>query len=105
MSSTNGASTSRIGCDIGGTFTDVAAIDENGRLFVGKRLTTHGSEADAVIAAIQDTNVDLTTDGLIVAHGTTLVINALLERRGSKAGLVTTKGFADVLDIARGTRS
>ncbi|MFJ8023542.1 hydantoinase/oxoprolinase family protein [Streptomyces sp. NPDC096311] len=97
-------SVSRVGCDIGGTFTDVAAVDEDGRLVVGKRLTTHGTESQAVLAAVRDTGVDLTRDGTIVAHGTTLVINALLERRGSAVGLVTTEGFSDVLDIARANR-
>jgi N-methylhydantoinase A len=95
----------RIGVDIGGTFTDVAAVDAEGRLHIGKRLTTHGQEADGVIAAVGDTSLDLSAEDLIVAHGTTLIINAVLERRGSKAALVTTEGFADVLDIARSTRT
>jgi N-methylhydantoinase A len=96
---------SRIGVDIGGTFTDVGAVDEDGRLYVGKRLTTHGAESDGVLAAVVDTKFNLSRDALIVAHGTTLVINALLERKGSKVAIVTTTGFADLLDIARATRS
>jgi N-methylhydantoinase A len=94
---------SRIGVDIGGTFTDVAAVDTSGNLVVGKRLTTHGSEGDGVIAAVRDTGIDLAST-TILAHGTTLVINALLERKGVKVGLVTTEGFGDVLDIGRGNR-
>ncbi|MET4898523.1 hydantoinase/oxoprolinase family protein [Sphingomonadaceae bacterium jetA1] len=95
----------RIGCDIGGTFTDVAAVDAEGRLHIGKRLTTHGNEHQGVIQAIQDTAVDLASPDLIVAHGTTLVINSLLERHGANVALVTTLGFPDVIDVGRGNRS
>jgi N-methylhydantoinase A len=95
----------RIGADIGGTFTDVAAVDAEGRLHIGKRLTTHGEEHRAVITAIQDTDVDLRSSDAVVAHGTTLVINALLERKGARVAFVTTEGFADTLDIGRGNRS
>jgi N-methylhydantoinase A len=101
----NTTSICRIGADIGGTFTDVAAVDNQGRLHIGKRLTTHGSEHEGVIQAVSDTGVDTRAPGTILAHGTTLVINALLERRGARVALVTTEGFADVLDIGRGNRS
>ncbi|SCW38151.1 N-methylhydantoinase A [Sphingobium faniae] len=97
--------TTRIGADIGGTFTDVAAVDSEGRLYIGKRLTTHGAEHEGVIQAVRDTGVDLSAPDTILAHGTTLVINALLERKGAKVALVTTEGFADLLDIGRGNRS
>lgn len=98
-------STTRIGADIGGTFTDVAAVDAGGRLYIGKRLTTHGAEHEGVIQAVADCGVDSTPAGTILAHGTTLVINSLLERHGANAALVTTEGFADVLDIGRGNRT
>ena len=93
----------RIGADIGGTFTDVASI-QFGTLRIGKRLTTHGSEGDAIIQALTDADAPLTGDRTILAHGHTLVINSLLERKGAKVALVTTKGFADILDIGRGSR-
>jgi N-methylhydantoinase A len=96
---------SRIGVDIGGTFTDVAAVDSQGRLHIGKRLTTHGAENEGAIQAVLDTGIDPNASGTLLAHGTTLVINALLERRGANVALVTTSGFADVLDIGRGNRS
>ena len=98
-------STTRVGADIGGTFTDVAAVGADGRLYIGKRLTTHGAEHEGVIQAVADCGVDSTPPDTILAHGTTLVINALLERRGANVALVTTEGFADVLDIGRGNRS
>lgn len=97
--------TSRIGIDIGGTFTDVAIVDSDGKLRLGKHLTTHGAEGEGVLAALRGTAFDLSNRGTIVAHGTTLVINALLERKGARVGFVTTKGFADVLDIGRGNRA
>jgi N-methylhydantoinase A len=103
MASTGGYS--RIGVDIGGTFTDVAAVDSQGRLRIGKRLTTHGAENEGAIQAVLDTGIDPNANGTLLAHGTTLVINALLERKGAKVALVTTRGFADVLDIGRGNRS
>jgi N-methylhydantoinase A len=56
------------------------------------------------MGAVRETGVDLTREGTIVAHGTTLVINAVLERKGSVVGLVTTEGFADVIDIGRANR-
>ena len=97
--------TSRIGVDIGGTFTDVAAVDASGRLHIGKRLTTHGSEHEGVIQAVRDTGVDANAPSSILAHGTTLVINALLERKGARVGFVTTAGFKDLLDIGPGNRT
>jgi N-methylhydantoinase A len=100
----DGPGGARIGVDIGGTFTDVAAVDEGGALRIGKRLTTHGSEEVGVLEAVTDTAVGLTDPGAILAHGTTLVINALLERKGARVALVTTAGFEDVLDLARGNR-
>ncbi len=94
----------RIGVDIGGTFTDVATVEHDGRLRIGKRLTTHGNEEAGVIAAVADTGGDLSGAETILAHGTTLVINALLERKGARVGLVTTRGFADVLEIGKASR-
>lgn len=72
--------------------------------YASKRLTTHGAEQRGVVDAIADTRVALDSPGLILAHGTTLVINSLLERRGANIALVTTAGFADILDIGRGNR-
>jgi N-methylhydantoinase A len=94
----------RAGADIGGTFTDVAAVDADGYLHIGKRLTTHGSEGDGVLAALADTAADLSGPESILAHGTTLVINALLERKGARVGLVVTEGFGDVIEGGRSSR-
>ncbi len=94
----------RIGADIGGTFTDVAAVDALGTLRIGKRLTMHGAEDEGVVAAIGDTGIEFTGARTILAHGHTLVINSLLERKGARVGLLTTEGFADVIDMGRGSR-
>ncbi|MFJ7212617.1 hydantoinase/oxoprolinase family protein [Amycolatopsis sp. NPDC098790] len=90
----------RIGVDIGGTFTDVCAVDESGIVAVAKVLTTHDEPARAVeegLAAL------LTDAGAVeqVVHGTTLVTNALIERKGSRTALLATAGFRDVLEMRR----
>ena len=103
LSEVAGQPPTRIGADIGGTFTDIASI-QAGRLRVGKRLTTHGSEGDGIIQAVADAEVPLTDAHTVIAHGHTLVINALLERKGAHTALVTTQGFGDMLDVGRGSR-
>jgi N-methylhydantoinase A len=95
--------TSRIGVDIGGTFTDTAACGVDGILRVGKTLSTPGSEGAGVLNSIANSGVNLSEAALFV-HGTTLVINALLERRGVRAALVTTQGFGDIVALGRGSR-
>ena len=95
--------TVRIGVDIGGTFTDVAAVGPDGATHLGKRLTTMGAENEAAVAAAIDSGVPWTPD-TILAHGTTLVINALLERRVARTALVCTIGFADIHELATDSR-
>ena len=99
----------RIGVDIGGTFTDVVLWnDAGGALRRDKLLTTPDDPSRAVVDGIHRI---LARDGLrpsdlsSVIHGTTLVANALIERRGVRTGLVTTAGFRDVLEIGREWRS
>ncbi len=94
-----------LGIDIGGTFTDIVVFDhEQGTQFARKVLTTHGDPAEGVIAGMRQV---LTEDGLPpsrigrVVHATTLFTNAMIERKGAPTGLITTKGFRDVLEIGR----
>ena len=99
----------RIGIDVGGTFTDVAMVDEStGAIEITKVPTTpshveqgvmNGVTAGLAAEKIDPTNVSL------LSHATTVVTNALLEQRGARAGFVTTRGFRDVLEIRRGSRS
>jgi len=94
----------RVATDIGGTFTDLVAFDdEAGTLVVGKASTTPADLPLGVLDAVAAAEVSLAGVGELV-HGTTVVINALTERRGARTALVTTKGFRDVLEIGRGNR-
>ncbi|WP_425409889.1 hydantoinase/oxoprolinase family protein [Hyphococcus sp.] len=94
---------SRVGIDIGGTFTDVAAAGSDGKIYIGKRLTSSGNEHLAAAQAAGESGVELSSVDLL-AHGTTLVINALLERETARTALVTTKGFADIHELATDAR-
>ena len=98
----------RLGCDIGGTFTDFVLLnDETGEIKTYKCLTTPRDPSDAVeqgIQTMQGKTPDLVQKLDEVIHGTTLVINSIIERKGAKTGLITTKGFRDVLEIGRGIR-
>jgi N-methylhydantoinase A len=95
--------TRRLGIDIGGTFTDLATVDGSGNVTVAKVLTTSGSEERGVLNAIDASGVEIASTDVLV-HGTTLVINALLERKGARVALVTTKGFRDVHELGRTSR-
>jgi N-methylhydantoinase A len=92
----------RIGVDIGGTFTDLVALDETtGAVVTTKALSTPRELLDGVLRCVDQAGVAL-ADCRLVIHGTTIGINALLERKGARTGLVTTQGFRDVLEIGRG---
>lgn len=91
----------RIAVDIGGTFTDVAAFDEHtGVAVLGKALSTPRNLVDGIMAALERTGAPPATADLII-HGSTIVINAILQRRGARTALITTKGFRDVYEIGR----
>jgi N-methylhydantoinase A len=94
----------RVGVDIGGTFTDVVAFDEaSGSLTMAKALSTPGDLARGVQDAVTKSGVHLDqTQSLI--HGSTVVINAIIERSGAKTALLTTMGFRDVYEIGRVNR-
>lgn len=92
----------RIGVDIGGTFTDLVALDETtGTVVNAKALSTPSELIDGVLRCVDQAGVDL-ADCRLVLHGTTIGINALLEGKGARTGLLTTQGFGDVLEIGRG---
>ena len=98
----------RLGCDIGGTFTDFVLLnDQTGELAVHKCLTTPKDPSDAVEIGIRA--LEGKVDGCVakldeIIHGTTLVINSIIERKGVKTGLITTRGFRDVLELGRESR-
>jgi N-methylhydantoinase A len=94
----------KVGVDIGGTFTDLCAVDGTGIVAVGKVLTTHDEPARAVeegLAALFADAGIAASDVEQVVHGTTLVTNALIERKGSRTALLATAGFRDVLEMRR----
>lgn len=97
----------KIGIDIGGTFTDIVLIKPKGELCIGKVLTT---PHDPSIAVIEGLSLLLQEEGVApegitnAIHGTTLVTNAIIERKGAKTGLITTRGFRDALEIGREMR-
>jgi N-methylhydantoinase A/oxoprolinase/acetone carboxylase beta subunit len=98
----------RLGCDIGGTFTDFVLLnDRTGELTINKCLTTPKDPSDAVEHGVRE--LAAKAPGFVekmdeVIHGTTLVINAIIERKGAKTGLITTRGFRDVLELGRESR-
>ena len=93
-----------IGVDVGGTFTDILALDENtGEVRVAKVPSTRGDQSAGFLSGIKAATDDLGAVSTII-HGTTVATNALLERKGAKAGIITTAGFRDVLEMRRRDR-
>src|SRR6202795_1472219 len=96
---------SRIGVDIGGTFTDLVWVDETtGAVRVGKLLTTPKDPSQAVeegVVTLLHEAGAATTAVRALIHGTTLATNALIERKGARVGLLTTAGFRDAVEIGR----
>jgi N-methylhydantoinase A len=97
-----------VGVDVGGTFTDTVAVDDDGRLFVGKAPSVVDNVAEGVIASLRDLarNAKLDLPGLLrdtrfLGHGTTVGTNALLTRRGARVGLLITAGFEHTPIIQR----
>src|SRR5258707_5649320 len=100
--------TTRIGVDIGGTFTDFVLHDEErGLIRTGKRLATPEAPDRAVVEGVvrllEETHTAANQIHSIV-HGTTLITNTVLERTGAKVGLITTEGFRDILEMGREIR-
>ncbi len=93
----------RVAVDIGGTFTDLVCIDANGELHRAKADSTPEALEVAVLEVLARSGVDpASVDSFL--HGSTVVINAITERSGARTALVTTRGFRDVLEIARANR-
>src|SRR2546428_11344124 len=100
-----------IGIDTGGTFTDCVVMDADGRLVTAKAPPTPDDFAEGVMESLRlaAERLALTTEGLLrdtarLALGTTVGTNAMLQRRGARVGLITTRGHRDVIHIMRGAR-
>jgi N-methylhydantoinase A len=94
----------RVGVDIGGTFTDLVLLDGSGRLHTKKVSSTVDDYARAITDGLGEVFRDTGIAGADVAevlHGTTVASNAVLEQKGARTGLITTRGFRDVLEIRR----
>ena len=95
---------SRVAVDIGGTFTDLVAYDPGSACVrVGKSLTTDQRLSDGVFACLSQAEIELSEVGHFM-HGSTIAINTVIQRRGARAGLITTRGFRHVYAIGRGDR-
>ena len=93
-----------VGVDVGGTFTDVFVLDqESGVVSISKVASTKGDQSVGFIEGIEK-GAKVFDEINTVVHGTTVGTNALLERKGAKTGIITTKGFRDVLEMRRRDR-
>lgn len=90
-----------VGVDIGGTFTDVVVLTDDGKWYVHKALSTPPDFERGVADALSGLPLP---EGFVMVHGTTIATNAVLERKGAKTALITTDGFRDILEIGRQTR-
>lgn len=93
----------RVATDIGGTFTDLVAVEPSGNVIFSKSHTTPPNFEQGVMDVMEKSGVSIAEIEDFI-HGTTTIINALTERKGAKTALITTKGFRDVLEIARCNR-
>jgi N-methylhydantoinase A len=93
----------RVATDIGGTFTDLVFVTPDGEVVTGKSHTTPAQFEQGVMDVISAHNIEPSEFASFV-HGTTIVINAITERKGAKVGLLTSEGFRDIIEIGRGTR-
>lgn len=101
----------RIGIDIGGTFTDLAAVDDQGRVVIAKCASTPADPSDGLLegltllaAALGLDRPTLLARTERIVHGTTVATNALLERKGARVGLLTTAGHRDVIEMREGLK-
>ncbi|MBI4182512.1 MAG: hydantoinase/oxoprolinase family protein [Proteobacteria bacterium] len=101
----------RIGVDIGGTFTDLVGVDEKGTIHVAKTPSTPEDPSIGVIDGLRlladqvgTPLAQLLADTTLFIHGTTVATNLLIERKGANLGLITTKGFRDLLELREGTK-
>jgi N-methylhydantoinase A len=94
--------TYRVGVDIGGTFTDIVLLGSDGTIHTKKISSSVGNYAQAIVEGLVEVFAETGLDGAAIEeirHGTTVASNAIIEHKGARVGLVTTKGFRDILEI------
>ena len=92
----------RVGVDVGGTFTDIVLLGSDGTLHTKKISSSVGNYAQAIVEGLAEVFGETGLAGGAIdeiRHGTTVGSNAILEHKGARTGLITTKGFRDVLEI------
>src|SRR6187397_1423254 len=92
----------RAGVDIGGTFTDIVLLGSDGTIHTKKISSSVGNYAQAIVDGLGEVFGESALSGAAIEeirHGTTVASNAILERKGARVGLITTRGFRDVLEI------
>jgi N-methylhydantoinase A len=93
----------RVGADVGGTFTDLVAIDDSGRVTVAKAPTTPEDQSEGVLSGVAKAGLDLSEVDFF-SHGTTVGVNAVIENKGARVAIITTEGYRDALELRRGQR-
>jgi len=96
------ATTLRVGVDVGGTFTDIVVLGSDGSIHTKKVSSSVGNYAQAIVDGLAELFAETGLAGAAIdeiRHGTTVASNAILEHKGARVGLITTKGFRDVLEI------
>jgi N-methylhydantoinase A len=100
-----------IGIDVGGTYTDLVAVDQAGRTVFAKSPSTPADQSIGVMAGLDElarrlelTRAELLGSAERLVHGTTVATNALLERKGAKVALLTTEGHRDVIEMREGLK-
>ncbi len=108
MARTDSRRSYRIGVDIGGTFTDVVVVDESdGSVNVTKVPTVPADPSEGFVDGLTRALADFSVDPGAIAftvHGTTIATNTIIQGKGARAGLITSAGFSDILEIAYQTR-
>src|SRR4029450_3796350 len=101
----------RMGVDVGGTFTDLVAVDTEGRVIIAKSASTPEDPSIGVMDGLGLLAAGLSMDGRsllattdLIVHGTTVATNALLERKGAKVGMLTTEGHRDIIEMREGLK-
>ncbi len=94
----------RLAIDVGGTFIDFVSQDERTGAVRTEKVRAAGELSDRLIEGIRALDIDMASLGTII-HGSTMVLNCIVQERGATVGLITTRGFRDVLELGRGNRA
>ena len=94
----------RIGVDVGGTFTDLVAIDEEGKIKISKVSSTPHDSSIGIMSSVDKAGLDL-HEAVFFSHGATVGANTIIENKGVLTAIVTTRGFEDLIEIRKAQRA